>query len=155
MSDLSNTSQDILNLLPNNGTTLSGTQIKSTLALRDLEYQEAKHQLKECGLVVLGRGRGGTMALATPGTGSDTETKIVSVSQNALDNVWREVERRIEEYHCKCDIGPGMSYDELIALEEGCTGSRQKGFSPGWVCDVLDYYRRQIYKLTKPRNNED
>jgi hypothetical protein len=39
-----------------------------------------------------------------------------------------------------------MKFSELIALEEGCTGSRQsraRGLSAGmgWVCPALTYYR--------------
>lgn len=149
--------KQILELLPNDGSTLSGSQIKATLALRDLEYKAAKQELKDEGIIILGRGRSGTMALAVPGTGSDKETKILSIGARQLETLWKEVERRIEEYGCECDLQPNMSYEELLELEAGCTGTEAKakklgfpivaGNMPGWICATLDYYRHQMYKF--------
>ena len=149
--------QQILDLLPENGTRLSGSQVKTSLGIMDHEYKDAKQTLKDQGLVVLGRGRGGTIALAEPGSSeTDSEQKIQRIGERASAALWEEVERRIETYNCRCELQPNMSYEQLIELESGCTGSvarRKRGIDmPGWVCPVLDYYRVKMYKFRKSQD---
>lgn len=157
--------EQIFELLPNNGTTLSGSQIKATLMLRDTEYKAAKQELKDSGLVILGRGRSGTMALAQPGTGSDSPINVLPIGERASEALWAEVEKRVKNYGCKCGLVPNMQYEELIELEEGCTGSRQvaerngtiltPGIGFGYVCPTLDYYRQKMSKFKKEESFDE
>lgn len=151
--------QQILDLLPNNGTRLSGSQIKATLGIMDHEYKDAKQVLKDQGLVILGRGRSGTIALAEPGSAeSDSQQKIVSIGERASAALWKEVERRIEMFGCKCELEPNMTFEQLMELEAGCTGTiarRKRGIdAPGWVCSVLDYYRVKMHKFKDKQEND-
>lgn len=61
--------------------------------------------------------------------------------------LWETVYRRKESEGCRCPIRRDMTYRELVDLESGCRGTKAGG--PGWVCEVLDFYR------TKTKAAED
>lgn len=158
-------SQQILDLLPKNGLKLSGSQIKATLELEDEEYKAAKTELKEAGLVVLGRGRSGTIAVAEIDPDApDVMPDIAKMGQNASAALWEGVLSRKEFHKCHCDLRPNMTYEELLELEEGCKGSRQTaerleinytaGSMKGWVCEVLDFYRHNMYKYREKKDED-
>jgi hypothetical protein len=54
--------------------------------------------------------------------------------------VWRHVKAAIRLHGCTCDLRPGMSWEQLLELGEGCTGKRAHGY----VCPALDCYRRLL-----------
>lgn len=82
--------------------------------------------------------------------------------------VWAKVEPRLIKRDCKCGLKPGMTWDDLRPLGAGCTdpldyhfkilGNERKVYKQakrrqkqamywhaqpvGYVCPVLDYYRR-------------
>ena len=60
-----------------------------------------------------------------------------------------DIEAYAREVGCKCDLRPGMTYRELLEMEEGC---RRGTFGcPGWICSALDKYREQVRKLEARR----
>lgn len=60
---LTDTSKQVLEYVKKNGGKLSGGIIKGELGLKDSEFKKAKTELKQYGLVELGRGRGGTITV--------------------------------------------------------------------------------------------
>jgi hypothetical protein len=154
--------ESIFDLLPKNGLKLSGSQIKATLGLEDEEYKVAKAELKEAGLVVLGRGRSGTISVAEIDPDApDAMPEIAKIGKNASAALWENVLERKEFHNCYCELSPNMTYEELVELEEGCKGSRQRakrlgielraGRNNGWVCEVLDFYRHSMFKYRDKR----
>lgn len=65
----------LLEGLPKDGSKVSGGTIRDRLNLSTIEYGQAKKQLKEEGLVELGRGRGGTIRLTEKGQGFEPPKK--------------------------------------------------------------------------------
>ena len=55
-------SEKLLAILPEDGTKISGGVAKEACGLKRSDYDAAKKELKELGLITLGRGRGGTLS---------------------------------------------------------------------------------------------
>ncbi len=53
----------ILEILPDDGSKVSGGHIRQTLGLSKPDFMAAKQELKGAGMVTLGRGRGGSLSL--------------------------------------------------------------------------------------------
>ena len=156
----------IFELLPKNGLRLSGSQVKATLDLSDEEYKEAKAELKANGLVILGRGRSGTIAVTEIDPDApDSLPEIAKMGSSASAKLWEEVNNKIKHHNCKCGLVPGMTYEELIELGAGCTGvlarikrfglsgSKNVGNIGGWVCPALSHYQTNMYKY-REQNEE-
>lgn len=62
-----------------------------------------------------------------------------------MTDIWPKVAERKRLEGCRCPIKPNMDYDALIALESGCRGTKAGG--PGWVCEVLDFYRSHVKRV--------
>src|SRR4051812_13589348 len=62
--ELSHDAQRVYDTLPETGA-ISGGQLKGRLSLDDDEFKQAKRELRAAGLVILGRGRGGSVARHT------------------------------------------------------------------------------------------
>jgi len=56
--------------------------------------------------------------------------------------VWKHVLELREVYGCRCELEPGMTVRQMIELGAGCKSTLAGG--PGWVCEVLVYYRRAV-----------
>lgn len=62
MAKLSDNAQRVYDHLPEDGEKLGGIAIQRELGLSKLDYQRARDELKTEGLVISGKGRGGTLA---------------------------------------------------------------------------------------------
>lgn len=62
MEKLSDNAKELFDELPEDGTAISGGNLKFALEISDSEFRQAKAELKEAGLVRFGRGRGGSVA---------------------------------------------------------------------------------------------
>lgn len=59
----------------------------------------------------------------------------------AQNRIWAEVQRKQEASWpvCTCELRRGMTWDDLLELEEGCTHRLHR-----YICPVLDFYRRSV-----------
>ena len=64
MTQISDNARKVFDALPIDGSKLSGGKVKDRTRLNTTEFTDAKAELKKAGLVVLGRGRGGSLARA-------------------------------------------------------------------------------------------
>jgi hypothetical protein len=62
------------------------------------------------------------------------QQKAVAARKSAhQEHVWDEVKAHPDFDRCKCKIHKGMDWEELYTV---------KSCASGWVCPVLDKYRR-------------
>lgn len=87
---MTDNSQKVFNVLPTDGSKMSGGKIKERLSLSSVDFDAAKKELKEAGLVTLGRGRGGTMSRVEGAEAPEIE--IEKTPSDRLE-VAREVKR--------------------------------------------------------------
>jgi len=79
--------------------------------------------------------------------------------------IWESVKEYQQHNHCRCELRPGMSHDELmygvvahspsgelIPEGRGCKSTPEFG----WICESLDYYRRMVSRpYRKPEVEEE
>lgn len=70
------------------------------------------------------------------------EVRLAKQKKELDEKVWALIGPMKVRRKCKCKIRKGMTLDQLRPLNAGCTAGT--GFDPGWVCSVLDAYRRYL-----------
>lgn len=101
--------------------------------------------------------------------------------QKIATMIWDEVEPLITKKRCRCGLRKGMTHEDLFKLQGGCTDPHdykhiilKKSFpkfrskkarkayniqslneNPGFVCPVLDYYRRLVDRPQMLYNNKE
>jgi hypothetical protein len=72
------------------------------------------------------------------------EARIAKQKAALDEKLWAYIGPMKSRRGCKCKIRKGMTLEQLRPLNGGCTESAKGG--PGWVCPVLDAYRRLLEK---------
>ena len=72
----------VFEALPADGSKISGGKLKDITGLNTTQVQDAKAELKEAGLIVLGRGRGGTLSRVE---GATVERPVKKTKEEALE----------------------------------------------------------------------
>lgn len=92
MSELSSTALKVLEALPAESS-VSGGKLKDRLRLSSLEFKAAKDELREAGLVTLGRGRGGTVT-RIPDKEYEPPVKVAPVERMAIAREVKQAKSR-------------------------------------------------------------
>lgn len=85
----------VFNRLPEDGTTVGGITLQRELSLSKLEYQRARDELKTEGLVISGRGRGGSLG-RIEGVQPKEEKVITKAERMAIAREVKAVKSREE-----------------------------------------------------------
>lgn len=80
---------------------LSGGTVKDALGLKDSEYRAAKSELKEAGVVTLGRGRGGTISLVEDAEPPAEPKKLSKAEIMAGAREEKEAKGKQEKFHAR------------------------------------------------------
>jgi hypothetical protein len=146
MTTLSENARRVFDVLPLDGSTLSGGKIKDRIAINTFEFADAKKELKEAGLVVLGRGRGGSL-------GRVEGVEAPEVAQKKSKEESLEIAR--EEKAAK-----SKAQRELDGMKDACIAAGKRHFPdadeyrPGlsedrWYVEVYHEKVGGIYFLTE------
>lgn len=131
---ISDQAKRVFDLLPQDGSKISGIKVKDKLTLSALDYQKAKDELRAEGLVELGKGRGGTI-----GRVEGVETPEVVTKKTKEESL--EIAREEKAARTKAQR-------ELDAMKETAIAAGKKHFPdaddyrPGlrnldeWYCEV-------------------
>jgi hypothetical protein len=146
MTAISTTARRVLDILPADGSTLSGGKIKDRLRINTTEFTDAKSELKEAGLVILGRGRGGSLARVEG-------VEVPEAPQKKTKEESLEIAREEKAAISKVQR-------ELNAMKETAVAAGRKHFpdaddyKPGlsedrWYCEIWRNKTANIYFLTE------
>lgn len=114
--------QQMLDLLPKNGNTLSGGQIKAELGLSPSEFKAVKSELKGAGLISCGRGRGGTIRLVLGAEAPKEAPKITpqeraQFAREARSSQSKERKRRDRIYELVTNWANGQFECEKVEVQ--------------------------------------
>jgi hypothetical protein len=121
---ISDNAKVIFELLPDDGTALTGAQILDQIEIGPESFKKAKYELKEAGCVTLGRGRGGSVTRIPGATLPEAAPKLSKAQRMELA---REEKAAKSKEQKRIDAARDLAQKEMAEML-GIDISRVKAF---------------------------
>lgn len=133
--------KEIFEALPKDGSKITGGDLRAKISLSRSQYDEGKAWLKEHGLITLGRGRGGSVALIKGAELPEEPKKLSKAEVMKFAREEKEEKSRMHKRHREI-------HDAAMKLAEENFSDAEKIYVQVWNPDIGECYVYPFYDGT-------